>query len=314
MLNLFSKPSNVVVALSVAAIASACAAQPVSDEPVETQEALLVASPADASTPGDLITRVDGFRPITTETFSASSGDVLDACIVPGTHRVMRFDFHSKNIATTDVYLGAPPSDPNAISPIFVWSNSHHHWHIRDFNVFSLTDMADTTIARTGLRQAFCLEDYDPASANPPPAKYNCGNQGVSPGWEDTYSASLPCQFINMDGIPDGVYKFKAKTNASKVAPESNYDNNETTSYLWISGNSVKEINGPCLSCADIGQNVNGNFANGCGATITCGCPAQACRTGWHWSFDSCGCERKCNSPASCCAQAGGYWDGKYCE
>jgi hypothetical protein len=31
-------------------------------------------------------------------------------------------------------------------------------------------------------------------------------DQGVSPGWADVYVASLPCQWIDITGVPNGVY------------------------------------------------------------------------------------------------------------
>jgi hypothetical protein len=194
---------------------------------------------------GDLVTIVQGFQNISTETFTASSGDVLDQCITPGTHRVMRFDFHSKNIGGGEITLGSPPADINAYSPIFVYSHSHGHWHIRNFNVYDLTNTTNPAMSEKGLKQAFCLEDYNEWDPNGEPLRYSCGFQGVSPGWEDIYVSSLPCQFINMDGMGDGKYKFTATTNQSHVVAESDYSNNTTTTYLQISGNSVSVVSGP---------------------------------------------------------------------
>ena len=44
-----------------------------------------------------------------------------------------------------------------------------------------------------------------------------------------------------------------------------------------------------------------------------CVCAPQGCKFG-RWSQADCQCEIPCNSPRTCCIQAGGYWDGKYCE
>jgi len=194
---------------------------------------------------GDLLTLVDNFQPIKKETFTETSPEVADGCIVPGEHRVMRFNFHSKNIGSGDVFLGSPPADINAYSPVFVYSHSHHHWHIRNFNVFDMTNLANSAMSETGLKQAFCLEDYHEWDPSAGPAKYTCNNQGVSPGWEDIYIESLPCQFINMDGMGDGKYRFTATTNASHVVAESDYGNNTTTKYLKVSGDSVSVAAGP---------------------------------------------------------------------
>src|SRR5262249_8202711 len=143
----------------------------------------------------DLVTVVDGFQNITTQTFTSTSGDVLDGCITPGTHRVMRFNFRSRNIGTSDAVLGSPPADKNTLSPIFVWSQSHGHWHVRHYNVYDMTNLGNGSIT-TGFKQAFCLEDFtkwNPGLGGPAGAQYTCTNMGVSAGWEDVYTASLPC-------------------------------------------------------------------------------------------------------------------------
>jgi hypothetical protein len=189
----------------------------------------------------DFVTVVDGFQNITTENFTSGSGDVADSCITAGTHRVMRFNFHSRNVGASDATLGSPPSDPNTYSPIFVWSQAHGHWHVRHYNVYNITNLSNSSIT-TGFKQAFCLEDYsqwNPGSGGPASQHYTCTNMGVSTGWEDIYYYYLPCQFINMDGLPDGDYLFTATTNASKVVEESDYSNNTTTARLTISGNTV---------------------------------------------------------------------------
>jgi hypothetical protein len=71
-----------------------------------------------------------------------------------------------------------------------------------------------------------------------------------------------------------------------------------------------------------------GTVSDGMGGTVSCGtcgtgdicqsghycvCAPQKCKVG-KWSYVNCDCEVPCHTPAQCCAQAGGYWDGKYCE
>jgi hypothetical protein len=187
---------------------------------------------------GDLEAIVDGFQNITSETFTSSSGDVADGCITAGTHRVMRFTFHSRNVGRAAVTLGSPPSNPNTYSPIFVWSAAHVHWHIRNFNTLSLTNTS-TGAVTTGLKQGYCLMDNHQWASNPPPSVYTCSYQGVSQGWDDVYNFDLPCQFINMDSVGDGTYQFSAAMNVSHVVEESDYGNNVATATLQIQGNRV---------------------------------------------------------------------------
>jgi hypothetical protein len=70
-----------------------------------------------------------------------------------------------------------------------------------------------------------------------------------------------------------------------------------------------------------------GNITDGLGQVVSCGgcgvgdvcqqnacvCAPQQCKFGT-WNQASCRCEIPCHTVATCCAQNGGYWDGKYCE
>lgn len=182
---------------------------------------------------------------IHTETFSASSHDVEDGCVTPGTHRVMRFDFLTHNKGNADLVVGNPDDHPEW----FVHSVAHGHAHLIDFNEFRLYDAAGNPTG-TGAKQAFCLVDIeriDPnavATAQFPASGCNT-NQGVSAGWADLYQKSLPCQYIVIDGLPDGDYTLLSTTNSQKLFPEDTYDDNTICTGLHIVGNSVSEIDPP---------------------------------------------------------------------
>ncbi|MFJ9648901.1 lysyl oxidase family protein [Streptomyces sp. NPDC101206] len=190
----------------------------------------------------DLVTIVRRFRIEPSKTFTSTSPDVLDECISPGTYRLLRFDFLSHNAGNTDLQFGAPPPPPPYELPPgspWVWSTGHGHYHLRDFNEYSLLDMSDREV-RPGLKQAFCLMDVERTNPNAPRpfGFYTCSNQGVSTGWSDVYSSSLPCQYIPIDGVPDGEYRLLASTNVSRVAREDRYDNNSVIVGLRIQGNN----------------------------------------------------------------------------
>jgi hypothetical protein len=84
-------------------------------------------------------------------------------CITSGTHRVMRFNSRSRNIGNGAVVLGPPPPIPPTCAglgtnnAIYVWSVSHCHYHVRNFNTYVLLNTNATQVG-TGLKQAFCLE------------------------------------------------------------------------------------------------------------------------------------------------------------
>jgi len=177
------------------------------------------------------------------ETFSAGSHDVEDGCVTPGSHRLMRFDFLTHNKGDADLAVGDPADHPDW----FVESASHGHYHLIDFNEFLLYDAAGNPTA-AGAKQAFCLIDIermDPSAvANAQFTDCN-SNQGVSAGWADLYHKSLPCQYIVIDGLPDGDYTLLSTTNAQHLFPEDTYDDNTICTGLHIAGNTVSEIDPP---------------------------------------------------------------------
>jgi hypothetical protein len=203
---------------------------------------IVLAWPGVAHAGGDLVTILRNFKNPTIETFSENDASVLDGCITPGTHRVMRFEFAARNVGTDDVVAGeAPPhvcsSCPCSTSPVsgnYEWSNAHCHWHLRGFNSYTLSKRSDAFV-KDGFKQAFCLMDsarWDPSA---PARFYDCHDQGVQAGWEDIYSSSLACQFINLDGVANGDYRLVASTNVLGAVTEENLRNNSFSQAFRLS-------------------------------------------------------------------------------
>lgn len=190
----------------------------------------------------NLVTIVRNFA-ISEEDFDQNSHDVHDGCITVGRHRVLRFDFLSYNVGDTDVVVGAPAARPD----LFVWSAAHGHYHLKDFNEFKLFNSAGEQV-QTGYKQAFCLIDVERLD---PTARLdaqftNCNvNQGISAGWADLYGASLACQYIVINGIPDGDYTLQSTTNSKHVVIEDSYSDNTIWTGLRIRGNNVTETSPP---------------------------------------------------------------------
>ena len=177
------------------------------------------------------------------ETFAADSHDVQDACITPGAHRVMRFDFLSHNAGDADLVVGSPVARPD----LFVWSAAHRHYHLKDFNEFKLFSKAGVEV-EIGHKQAFCLIDIERKhpTARPDAQFTDCNsNQGISAGWADLYNSSLPCQYIQIDTLSDGDYTLQSTTNSKNVVVEDCYGDNKMWSGLRIHGDSVTEIPPP---------------------------------------------------------------------
>jgi hypothetical protein len=193
----------------------------------------------------DLVTIIRNFS-IGSESFPADDDSVLDECITPGNHRVMRFDFLSHNAGDADLYVGPPPPPPPPFPPSsspFVWSHSHGHYHLRDFNEYNLLNLSDQRVM-PGFKQAFCLMDIERTNPNAPRTspRYHCSDQGVSAGWSDVYDSSLPCQFVVMDAVADGEYRLLATTNYRQVVPEDRFLNNSVILGVRVQGNSVTQV------------------------------------------------------------------------
>ena len=185
----------------------------------------------------DLVTIIRSFF-IDTETFTANDGSVEDGCVTVGQHKLLHFDFLSHNAGDADLHIGSPQSRPD----IFVWSQSHGHYHLRDFNEYFLLDTNEQQV-QPGYKQAFCLMDIEHVDPwGPQQGRYTCSDQGVSAGWSDVYVGSLPCQFIIIDGVPDGDYRVLATTNHKQTVVEDRYTDNSVLVGVRIQGSNATEI------------------------------------------------------------------------
>src|SRR5262249_27230835 len=80
------------------------------------------------------------------------------------------------------------------------------------------------------------------------PAKtriFSCEYQGLSQGYADLYAASLPGQFVVIDGLADGDYILQATCNFGRHVTETDYSDNTAWAYLHIQGSTVTQIAQP---------------------------------------------------------------------
>lgn len=187
----------------------------------------------------NLVPDVRNFR-ISTEEFDESSHDVEDGYITPGEHRLLRFDMLTYNVGDSDAELGHPEDHQDQ----FEHSDSHGHSHLKDFNDYALFDESGHKVG-VGKKQAFCLMDsqrmlsHSNVSSRP---KFDCSYQGISAGWADVYSASLPGQYLVIDTLPDGDYTLQATTNAEGMIDENCDGDNTVRTGLRINNDTVTEI------------------------------------------------------------------------
>jgi hypothetical protein len=187
----------------------------------------------------DLVPKILGFR-ITNESFSSGSGDVIDGCIAPGTYKLLRFESRAQNLGVTDLHIGPPEENLD----LFVWSESHGHYHFENFLTYTLFDWNGEQV-RPGFKQAFCLMDSASVVPGAPSSGYDCHDQGISAGWTDIYSSGLPCQFIDITGLPDAKYTLRLDCNDEQKIVEGDYTNNSTIARLKINADKVSIVPEP---------------------------------------------------------------------
>ncbi len=151
-----------------------------------------------------------------------------EACVGgPGMRRVLVFDTETPNIGTGDVVAGVPSMS----NPDFQYSSCHNHYHFQGYASYDLVDGAGNVVA-AGHKQAYCLRDNErvmfDADVRSQPF-YDCGGgvQGISRGWSDVYYVGLPCQWVDITGVPAGSYFLRIRLNPERRIYELDYDNNE---------------------------------------------------------------------------------------
>ncbi|MCB9295063.1 MAG: T9SS type A sorting domain-containing protein [Lewinellaceae bacterium] len=122
-----------------------------------------------------------------------------------GMRDIIRFTTWIENIGELDYYIGQPAYDNNQ----FTWNNCHNHFHYDGYAEYLLFTENGTEIP-IGFKNGFCVIDLGCSTGTP---KYGCGNMGITAGCYDIYSASLPCQWVDVTDIPDGAYTFVTRVN-----------------------------------------------------------------------------------------------------
>jgi Lysyl oxidase len=153
---------------------------------------------------------------------------------------------------------------------------AHGHFHYTGFGVSRLW-ATDGTGARVGLQPvrtadkvSFCIIDVEleafGAKGNGPrtyhatdclaPTESDAENdylvQGTTPGWSDVYDWFLPDQYIEVTGVPDGVYLLETIADPDDTILEADESNNCGSAYVRLSNvasSPTAELLGPGLPC-----------------------------------------------------------------
>ena len=116
----------------------------------------------------------------------------------------------------------------------FTYHAGHGHTHFDDFAQYHLRAVTPGNgvgdIVVSGDKTSFCLLDSVEIVPGPDPVDpYDTctpTRQGISVGWADIYHKSLPDQWIDITGVPDGTYWLEVVTDPDNHMLESNESNN----------------------------------------------------------------------------------------
>ena len=148
----------------------------------------------------------------------------------------------------------------------YVASPGHHHWHLLEFDRYTLRRVGSgKQVPRRDRKTGFCLGDRFralaplAAPASPTPTfTSNCGlgrpgrltmNEGISVGYGDDYPANLEGQLIEITGLPDGRYELTHAVNSGHGLRELSYANNAASMLLslkWLRGEPYVRVLASC--------------------------------------------------------------------
>lgn len=188
----------------------------------------------------DLIIHGPAVQPqIVFRTFASSDCEVVEGCAIAGTRRLLSFASEIRNIASVDLNLGPPGSNP-----LFHWADCHGHYHFEDFALYRLLNASGSVVV-TGRKIAFCLEDtYRWRAASGATRRYSCGTtQGIQAGWADVYDPAVPCQWLDITGVPGGNYTLELILDPSNRIAEANEGNNTVRVAVTLPGDCPAPAN-----------------------------------------------------------------------
>jgi hypothetical protein len=65
---------------------------------------------------------------------------------------------------------------------------------------------------------------------------------GISVGWADVYNWFLADQYIEISGVPDGVYVLETVANPARTVHETTFDDNSARVTIRLRGDSVELV------------------------------------------------------------------------
>lgn len=120
---------------------------------------------------------------------------------------------------------------------VFVYHPTHEHTHLANWARYRLREVLEGDgvgpVVAKSEKTSFCLLDsivYDDSLPGVPgfPVYVTCdvGTQGISVGYQDLYDKSLPDQWIDITGVPDGTYWLESEVDPANHIIEKDESNN----------------------------------------------------------------------------------------
>jgi hypothetical protein len=173
---------------------------------------------------------LQGSLMIKTESFTPHDCAFEMGCVLgTGPRKLLKLAGAIGNNGPDDFVVGNPADHPD----IYTWDTCTGQFITRKPMLnYSIWDSAGNLV-RSGKKESFCMEDlarFPEYTGNPAlvPAEpvHTCTFQGISVGWCDIYDDSLPCQWIDITGVPSGHYTLRLECNAYHIFKETTYANN----------------------------------------------------------------------------------------
>jgi hypothetical protein len=142
---------------------------------------------------------------------------------------------------------------------------SHNHWHLEDFARYTLTSErsgAPVAPVAEASKVGFCVFDSlrpfpdlpgSPAEGYYPVGAPDCDEnttEGLSVGWADIYTASLPGQRLDVTGLERGRYCLTSVADPSNLLAEEDDTNNAREKLLFLNRaqGTLRRLSGDCRS------------------------------------------------------------------
>lgn len=121
--------------------------------------------------------------------------------------------------------------------------DGHDHWHVQGVVTYEAWKLSDPAQTRRGAKTGFCFFDTTPWRLSLPYARQSpyyqqewCGTHasltnrvGVSVGWGDRYPWDFAFQWIDITGLPGGIYRVRATVDIQDFYDETV----ETDNCVW---------------------------------------------------------------------------------